>query len=292
MLPVTWLVRSLREPLFHFLVLGAGLFAAHSYLRGDRSRTPGDRQIVVSAGKVEHLAALFARTWQRPPTRRELQGLVDDYVREEAAYREGISLGLDRNDTIIRRRIRQKLDFVAEDLASHREPTEEELAAYLASHAGEFRAAPRLSFRQVYLGPGQQGQDLEATVQDLVATLRDDPSVDARELGDRTLLDYQHEHLSQREVANLFGADFAAQIVLLEPRSWQGPIPSAFGLHVVIVDEMQPGRPRQLDEVRDAVRREWEHARRQQVTEEFYQGLLEQYDVVVDWPDPAVVEEE
>ena len=136
--------RWIREPLFHFLVLGAALFAVFS-VTSDRDQ-PGEGEIVVSAGKIEHLTALFARTWQRPPTRQELEGLINDYVREEAAYRRGMAMGLDQDDTIIRRRIRQKLDFIADDLASLAEPTEEELAAYLAEHPEDFRVDPSITF--------------------------------------------------------------------------------------------------------------------------------------------------
>ena len=122
----TWFVRLMREPLLHFLLLGGLLFALYGYVSGSQGEVADEQAIVVPAGKIEHLVALFTRTWQRPPTREELNGLVDDYVREEAAYREGLALGLDRNDTIIRRRIRQKLDFVAQDIADALEPTDEE----------------------------------------------------------------------------------------------------------------------------------------------------------------------
>src|SRR5688572_15967796 len=104
-----------REPLLHFLLLGAALFAVFSFWRNERASR--EEQIVVSAGKIEHIATLFERTWQRPATPEELDGLINDFIREEAAYREGLALGLHRDDTIIRRRIRQKLDFIAQDLA-------------------------------------------------------------------------------------------------------------------------------------------------------------------------------
>ena len=282
------LLRVVREPLLHFLLLGAALFIVFAWRQ--REEAPSDEQIVVSAGKIEHLASLFARTWQRPPSAVELKGLVDDFVREEVAYREGIALGLDRDDTIIRRRIRQKLDFVAEDLASQLEPTDEELAAYLSSHAEQFQVAPRFSFRHVFFNPERHGEGLEADVADLVTRLREDPAVDARMQGDRTLLEFQYEDLSLREVDGLFGEPFAVALNEVEPGQWEGPVESAYGVHAVIVDGFQPGRPQQLSEVREAVRREWEHARREQLTEQFYQGLLDKYDVLIEWPEPPAEE--
>lgn len=280
----SWLIRWLREPMLHFALLGAGVFAIYSFTR-DEADAIDEAQIVVSEGKIEHLATLFVRTWQRPPTREELEGLIDDYIREEVAYREGTSMGLDRNDTIIRRRIRQKLDFVADDFASRLEPTDEELAEYLATHPDDFRIAARISFQHVFFDPSQHGDDLPELVSELIIALRDDSSIDPREQGDRTLLEFQYDDVSEREVANIFGTQFAESIVNLEPGSWQGPVESAFGLHAVAVTELQPGRVPDLESARQAVLREWEHSRRQELTEQYYQALLERYEVIVEWPE-------
>jgi hypothetical protein len=278
--------RILREPLIRFLLLGAALFATFAFLRDDG--TPSDNQIVVSAGKIEHLAALFARTWQRPATPEELVGLINDFIREEAAYREGLALGLARDDTIIRRRIRQKLDFIAEDLASQVEPTEADLLAYLGAHPEDFRTAPRLSFRQVYFNPEQRHNGLDADVRALAMALNGDASIDASGLGDRIQLAHGYANVSTRDIANLFGAQFAAAIVELEPGTWQGPIPSGYGVHLVIVDEHREGRLPELDAVRDAVRREWENALRKERIEQFYRHLLEKYKIIVERPKVGV----
>jgi PPIC-type PPIASE domain len=274
--------RMVREPLIHFLLIGAALFVVFAFLRDDGA--PSRDQIVVSAGKIEHLATLFARTWQRSATREELEGLINDFIREEAAYREGLALGLARDDTIIRRRIRQKLDFIAEDLASQVEPTEADLLAYLAAHPDDFRTAPRLSFRQVYVNPEQHRNGLDADVRALVMALNSDPSTDAGELGDRIQLEHGYANISTRDIARLFGAPFAEAIVKLQPGTWQGPIPSGYGVHLVIVDEHHDGRLPQLDAVRDAVRREWENARRKERIEQFYRHLLEKYTIIVERP--------
>ena len=231
------------------------------------------------------MAALFTRTWQRPPTRDELNALVDDYIREEAAYREGTAIGLDRDDTIIRRRIRQKQDFVAGELATQLEPTDDKLQEYLDAHSDEYRLTSQLTFRPVYFDPDRHDADLSSLVNDLIVTLQDDPTIDARQQGDRTLLEFRYVDVSQREVASLFGEEFAAALVRLEPDQWQGPVASPYGVHAVIVDEFQPGRLPDLVDVRDAVRREYEHDRRKQVMEKYYQGLVEKYEVVVEWPD-------
>ena len=283
--PIPWLVRVLREPLFHFIVLGGMLFAAYGYLNQDAGEEFSDNQIVVSTGKIEHLAALFSRTWQRPPTREELQGLVDDHVREEAAYRAGTAMGLDSNDTIIRRRIRQKLEFVADDVSSQIQPTEEELANYLRDHPDDFRIDSRFTFQQVFFDPQRRGNDLEDIISDLVVRLTEDANVDARELGDRILLEFRYEDVSSREVASLFSREFAASLDQCELKTWQGPLQSSYGLHVVLVEDKQLGSLPELDDVRTAVRREWEHARRKELTNQYYQSLIDKYEVIVEWPE-------
>jgi hypothetical protein len=277
--------RVLHEPLVHFLLLGAALFAAFSFLSA-QNETPRDA-IVVSAGKIEHLAALFERTWQRSPTREELEGLVDDFVREEAAYREGMAVGLDRDDTIIRRRIRQKLDFIAEDVASQAEPGDDELTAYLAAHPDDFRVEPRLTFRHVYLNADQRGAAVDADARELLIALNGDPSIDTSVLGDRILLEHGYADVAVRDVAGLFGQEFATAVVGLEPGTWKGPIESAYGVHLVVVDERSTGRLPALDEVREQVRREWDNARRVEVTDAFYRDMLDRYEIVIEWPGPA-----
>ena len=278
--------RWIREPLFHFLLLGTALFAVFS-VTSDRA-APEESEIVVSAGKIEHLAALFARTWQRPPTRQEqeLEGLINDYVREEAAYRQGMAMELDRDDTIIRRRIRQKLDFIADDLASLAEPTEEELAVYLAEHRDDFRLDPRVTFRHVFLNPDKHGDDLETDARDLLIALNSDPAVESAALGDRILLEPRYVDVSMRDVANLFGQAFAARIVELQPGAWHGPVESGYGVHLVVIHKRTEGRVPELAEVQGAVLREWNNRRRGQTIEQFYRDMLQRYEVIIEWPLP------
>ena len=270
------------EPLVHFLLLGTAIFFI--YARFQSEPMVGEEQLVVSAGKVEHLAAIFARTWQRPPTQAELQGLIDDYVREEVAYREGMELGLDEDDTIIRRRIRQKLDFVAEDLSNDLEPSNEALSTFFEEHREEYRIDPNLTFQHVYLNPDLHEASLEQDAAAVLDALRSDPQARADELGDRTLLDFRYERLSQADIGDLLGEEFAAAVSELAPGSWQGPIPSAFGYHLVFVEEHEPGRLPELEAVRHRVVLEWQHQQRLKLTEDFYRSLLKKYTVIIDWP--------
>ncbi len=201
-----------------------------------------------------------------------------------------MAIGLDRDDTIIRRRIRQKLEFIAEDIASQIEPSEDQLAEYLAAHTGQFQVDPRLTFRQVYLNSDQRRDSVETDARDLLIAFKGDPSMDASTLGDRILLEYGYTDVSKREIANMFGQQFAAAVVDLEPGAWGGPIESGFGVHLVFVDERSEARLPELDEVRGQVRREWDNARRVDATETFFSNLLARYEIVIEWPESGTEE--
>ena len=193
--------------------------------------------------RVATLADRFARTWRRPPTDQELQGLVEDYIRDEIFYREGRAAGLDRDDFVIRRRVRQKMEFLAEDMAAA-EPSDEQLAAYLASNPQQFRTDDRLTFHHVFLSATRRGNALEDDTKQIAAMLvRTSAAVDTAAIGDPFLLGEEFREMSQSDVARTFGEEFAEQLSAVEPGRWQGPIRSSFGAHFVFVAERAERKP-------------------------------------------------
>lgn len=274
------LKRVLKEPLLHFLLLGAGLFVAFSMVQKPGY---GPNEIVVTSGEIEHLAVGFTKIWQRPPTPQEMAGLVKDRVREEVYYREALALGLDKDDTVIRRRLRQKMEFIADDVAAHTKPTDAELTAYLQAHPESFRIEPRLTFRQVFLNPEKHGEYLMRDAERLRAQLiRVGEKADASKLGDPFILQDAFVALPSSEIARQFGTTFAARLSALSLGQWHGPIESAYGMHLVRISERTAPRLPALAEVREAARREWDNTRRLQSNENFYQTLLQRYTVTVE----------
>ena len=275
----------LREPLFQFVVLGAALFGLFHLVDGRKAEAP--ERIVISSARIANLADGFARTWQRPPGTEELQGLIDDYIRDEVFYREGRAAGLDRDDVIIRRRVRQKMEFSAED-ASVPEPSEAQLAAYLQANPERFRAEDRLTFRQVFLSATRRGAAIDRDGQHVADALAHaDAAVDTTTLGDPFALGEEFQAMSPQEVASVFGDGFAKRIAVMEPGRWQGPIASSFGQHFVYIGERIPGGLPPLDAVRPAVSREWSNARRLEAEQKLYASLRERYEIVVEAPPRA-----
>src|SRR6476646_8248852 len=278
--------KLIREPFIHFLLLGAAIFIAHRLVSGRIGNQPG--KIVITQGQINSMVIGFSRTWQRPPTREELEGLIRDLVREEVYSREAIAMGLDRDDPIIRRRLQQKLAFVTDDVAAVAEPTDAELADYLKTHAASFGVDPRVTFSQVYLDPNKQGEHLAGNANELLTQLRQQGhDVDPSSLGDTFLLEHRFEGTSATEIANQFGEKFAQKLGDVPVGQWVGPIESGYGIHHVFVEERTDGRMPVLAEVRDAVRRELTNVRRLESNEKFFQSLLKHYEVVVEQIDPA-----
>ncbi len=283
------MIRSLlREPLLHFLLLGAALFAAQAWLGAGPNSEP-EREIVVSEARIRNLAENFRRVWQRPPTRAELEGLAEDYVREEIFYREALALGLDRDDTIVRRRLRQKMEFLSDEAATLAKPSERELAEYLAAHADEFQVEARATFAQVYLDPRRHADTLATDAARLLAELnRLGASADPANASDSLfLLEPHYENVAQREIARLFGAEFADALVKQPTGRWVGPVVSGYGAHLVRLESLTPARVASLDEVRPLVEREWANAKRREIGEAFYGRLRAKYRVTVRLPEAA-----
>jgi hypothetical protein len=271
--------RLAREPLVHFLAIGALLFLYFAWRGGG----PASGRIVVRPGRIQHLAAGFTRTWQRPPTEDELKSLLDDYVREEIATREAIAMGLDADDTIIRRRLRQKLEFLVEDAAVAEPPSDQELQAWLDRHPDSFRVEPQVSLRQVYVSRDRRGEAADGDARRLLSQLQAlGPGAAIEELGDALMVPQEVELAPGAAVARLFGDDFAAAVLGLTPGGWTGPIESGYGLHLVLVRERVEGALPDLASIRPLVEREVLTARRKELLDAIYQRLLEKYTVVIE----------
>jgi hypothetical protein len=277
----TWLSSMVREPPLHFLLIGAAMFLYFRWSGGGAG--PASTRIVLGSAQLASIAAGYARTWQRPPSEAELKALIDDWVREEISVREATAAGLDRDDTVLRRRLRQKFEFLVEEVNEAARPTDAELQAWLASHASEFRADPHISFRQVFLSPARRGTSVGKDARQLLALLRSaGAAVRTDNFGDSSMLPQEFELISLRDIGRTFGEGFAARVGAVDAGTWTGPIESAYGLHLVFVRDRVEGETPDLASIRPAVERELMVERRQRHLKATYDRLLEKYTVDVE----------
>lgn len=265
----------LREPLLHFLAIGGLLFVLAAILRDPDD---GPSQVVVTAGAIEQLTETFQLAWHRAPSDAKLAALVDDRIKEELYYREAVAMGLDRNDEIVKRRLRQKLEFLAADLAGGTEPTEQDLQSWLDAHAESYRTSARVDLVQVYLG--QEDTGAAATLDALRA------GADPRGLGRPLHVPASFRDADTALVVATFGQEFSDAVATVPVGEWSGPVTSGYGLHLVRVDRRVPGEVPPLDVVRDEVLRDVSAERRREAEQVFYEGLRARYEVRVEWPSP------
>ena len=288
---MTIILRKLiREPLFQFLLLGVAIFLLAGRVR-NASTGSGDK-IVVTQSQIESIVVGFSRTWMRPPTQEELQGQVDDYVREEVLYREAKSMGLDQDDVIVRRRMRQKFEFLADELAARTgPPTDPELEAYLRQHADKYSEEPSFSFEHIFFSREKRGATAGAEATAMLARLSGKGAIDIEKLGDAFLLPSRFEKTSAGETARLFGERFAKELTKTQLGTWEGPLESSYGLHLVRVNARITEVAPQFANVRESVLRDLLSDRRRQELDTQYEKLRARYTVVVEMPEaPRVAE--
>ena len=276
--------RIIREPLVQFLALGALLFVIGT-LRDDGGSGLMNDRIAITPGHIDRFIAGFELTWKRPPTPGELEGLIEQYIDEEILYREALAMGLDRDDEMVRRRMAQKLEFLTRDMIDGAEPSDPELQEYLDANPDPYRHETRLSFLQVFFSEERRGTGAHADALRLLGQLGARPDSDLTEAGDVLPLPIALIDAGTREIGALFGPVFAENLVALEVGSWQGPIRSGFGIHLVRVDERVDGGAATLDEVRDEVRRDFVSQRREESNDSLMAQLRERYTVTVEWPE-------
>ncbi len=235
-----YLSRIAREPLAQFMIAGAVLFLANSLINGSDEPSPA-YAITISEGRVQQLAESYRLLSGRFPSEAELQALVDDFIQEEIAYREAVAMGLDADDTIVRRRMRQKLDFLIEDTAAGEEPTEEELKAWFEDHADLYRLPPRMSFRHVLASGDARSENAEQDATAFLTALQS--GVEPERLGDASMLPEALPLTTQTGVAALFGEKFAANVFQGENEGWFGPVTSPFGAHAVLILSREAASP-------------------------------------------------
>ncbi len=275
----------LAQPLIHFLVVGA-LLGGSLLVLAERSGPTDESSIRITSTDLARLEAEWTARWNRPPSREELDGMVDASIRERVLHREALRLGLDKDEPVVRRVLVQKLERITSDLIElGLTPSDQNLEAWLAERAETYRPEPLVTFTHVFVDVDHRGRAAAADATALLADLRSrgaEATAQVDELGDRIMLERYHPRKTLQRVAALFGSDFAAAVFELEPGTWQGPVRSGYGLHLVYVHDLEAFPTPELDDVRDRVRQDWVDEKRREITESYFAELLERYEIVVE----------
>ena len=274
--------KLLREPLLHFLLIGAAIFAAYLILAPRQIQSTG-YTIALTNDDLRQIDLGFAAKWRREPTPAEWHDLIEEQVREEILYREGLKLGLDQGDEIIKRRLGQKLDFLMDDVSSLRDPSEAELRAWYGHNGSQFAEPSRVTFCHVYFSPDAGGPQAQNRAKLALTKLSPNPSCKAtRSIGDRfSDFDYYADRTPE-EVVSVFGTEFSNALFKLKPGEWEGPVQSGLGWHLVLIESLTPGRVPKFNEVNHAqIVAAWQDAQRDASKRKVYQTMRSKYEIVL-----------
>jgi hypothetical protein len=276
-------VKLLREPLVHFMFIGAVIYLLYCVF-AEPIPDETNKTIVVTAGEVEWMKTSWQKRWNRPPRAEEFDGLIQQYIRETVLYREALTMGLNKHDQVIRRRLAQKLEFLAKDLVALTPPTEEELQAYFIKHHDRYQEPALYTFSQVFIDPDKRGDATLADAEKIKTTLiTQGDAVDiAGVLGDDFMLQNYYPEKNQVEIQKQFGSGFTESLLKLSPGQWHGPVLSGYGVHLVYVNNITEPPAQGFAKVRERVTQDWKTDKGEELNEKFYASLRDQYTIVIE----------
>jgi len=275
--------RWLHEPLVHFLLMGAALFIGYQLLHPQLDGGKPSNRIELTEDDVRQMSVIWMAQGRSAPTQEQIKILLENKIREEILYREALALGLDKDDTIVKRRLAQKMDFLAEDVSALREPASADLKAWFEKNTARFALPPRASFRHLYFSPDKRGAQARSDAEQALAKLAGAPAnaPAATGLADRFMFQEYYADRSQEQLAKEFGPKFAQALLQLKPGAWEGPIESGYGWHLIWIDSMTPSRVPPFEEIEPTVKSEWLDDERAESKRNMFEALRARYEVIV-----------
>lgn len=263
-----------RQPLLHFAVIGAVIFAWDAVRPAP---PPSGNTIVVTVSQIERMAILWAKTWGRPPTDPELASLIQDHIKEEIYYREAKRLGLDTNDVVIRRRLRQKMEFLSTDSLDITAPDDTILRQYYQDNIDKYQDSTRYTLRHIYY----KTNDPARITADLAAL---NAGANQSDFGDAISLPQTLESADKAQIARLFGSDFYDRLDGVDKDVWTGPLASGYGQHLVRVRFDEDARAQPFDAVKARVETDWKADAKIAAQDENFARLRGDYTVTINVP--------
>jgi hypothetical protein len=277
------LIRLFREPLIQFLLIGACIYGAYA-LFANPQEDFRDSRVHVDSNRINALISEWESRWKRPPTRTEIDAVIQSYIREDVLYKQAVAMGLNEDDPVTRRRMAQKLEFLTSDLADMVEPSNVELETYFEEHQAVYQQPDLVTFRQVYFNPDKRGEATLNDAENALVQLQAEVTVDASssELGDSSMIQNAFLTVTEAQISRQMGSEFAQSVMKLEAGQWSGPVLSGYGVHLVYVDEYQAAAATVIDDVKTKVLADWQEQQRENFNLDFLNSLKQRYEIIID----------
>jgi hypothetical protein len=277
------LKKLVREPLVHFLLIGAGIYGLYGIL-GSSPDDEDERTIIVSSGVIKAMSDQWTGQRLRPPTEEELAGMIRDHIRTQVLYREAVAMGLGNGDTVIERRLAQRLELLTQSLIKPEEPSEEELRAWYKENEKKFKQPDLYSLFQVYFNPDKRGA---ATLDDAKAALAKlelfaEVPADIASFGDRLMPQSYYQDQTEAGLSRVFGQGFVDEVIKLEPGVWHGPVLSGYGPHLVYVTEVSRTPAPDFSAFAEQAKEGWTAEKAKELSERFIENLIADYEITIE----------
>jgi len=273
------LQQATKEPFLQFLAMGALLFVIYGWANAGQ-KDPRGKQIIIGEGERDRLSSVWQQQWNRQPTESEIQALLDQYIREEIYYREALAMRLDHNDQVIRRRLAQKMEFLAKDLADMTQPEEEDLARFFKEHQEDYLQAPQITFSHIYFSPDKRTHP-EMDARQMLAQITDQLAEQLNNKGDRFSFQTHYANRKPLEISQLMGSAFAKTLFELgETGKWLGPIQSGYGYHLVCIHQLKEAYLPDWKSVEDQLKVDYRYQQQKSLNKGLYEKLKTQYEIV------------
>jgi len=269
-----------KEPLVHFIAIGIAIFFAYYVLNPEQSQD--DKQIIIDNNTIAPLISGWQRVWMREPNNKELHSLIEDYIQEEIYYREAMAMDLDKNDMIIRRRLRQKMEFLTQNI-NIPQPSDNELLTWLQTHQEEYRNPAKISFSHIYFNADKHGANIaEVAEQAYQSVLKQDNTVN----GDPFMLPKSFKLANYEAIQRVFGENFASALFSKKNTGWHSPIPSAFGMHIVNIESIQEASDADFETLKPELAEDWKKDQQRKANQAMYESMRSRYNIVMDYDTP------
>jgi hypothetical protein len=276
-------MRLFKEPLIQFLILGAAIYGAYALFAAPEDDYR-DNVILVDSGRIDSMISEWERRWNRPPTRDEINGLIQQYVKEDVLYRQAVAMGLNEDDPITRRRMAQKLEFLTSDLSGLQEPEDGELEQFFEDKRETYRDPDMISFSHIFFDPDAREDATLADADALLAQLKEqgEPGQEVGQMGDRFMLQTYFDSATEQDIRRQLGSGFSEAVMKLDPGRWHGPVLSGYGVHLVYVYDHFVAPPPVFENVQAQVLQDWHESRREKFNADFLETLKQRYEIVID----------
>ena len=270
--------KVIKEPLFHFLLLGIGLFMIYGIVSNDQTN---EETIVINDFDVNNIIASWEMQWKRLPTDEELKSLILQNIKQEIFYQEALKMNLDHNDEIIKRRLSQKMQFLSNDIASLNEPNDDEIMAFYKKNLNAYMSPNSYEMYQIIYSPDYHN-DPKAEAESLLQNIsQQDPRM-AKDVGDNMPFPFYFDSVDDNELNRQFGLNFTQELEKAEMNQWSGPVKSGFGYHLVFIADKKESAPIPLQEVKDEVLRDLEYENQKKMNEMIFEEFRNNYYIEYD----------